>query len=374
MTLESTNRIVVRGYVPEDEPRVMEIIERVWGTDTREDHAFLWKWKHELDASRQMENNIAQVIVIDGKIEGYSGAIPVKIKVKDQIVEGVFLLDTFTDPESRGSGVRLMKQQLKDTFILIGAANSRTKELWNRLAKKDTVLIRNAHKMIRLLDPTELLINNKVPPLFAKPVGFVWRFMDGLRNIKLGKADNKSLCMEKVEKFPQAIDELLHEFAKEFKFIIIRSHDYLNWRYASCPFQYEKWILWKDAKPVGYMVFRVGMLNNRKTIILNEMMAIEQKDHYYSVMLSKLHEDASQCGASDIQTINTGCKVFEKELGKNGYYSRKEPLPIIGQFNDNLISDYDLYSGEDLYLSVGDADFEFIFFKQGINSIVRSEN
>ena len=136
MTVEPTNRIVVRGYAPEDEPRVMEIIERVWGTDTRNDHAFLWKWKHELDADRQMENNIAQVIVIDGKIEGYSGAIPVKIKIKDQIVEGVVILDTFTDPDSRGSGVRLMKQQLKNVLIPFGAGNPRAKELWSRLAKR----------------------------------------------------------------------------------------------------------------------------------------------------------------------------------------------------------------------------------------------
>ena len=34
---------------------------------------------------------------------------------------------------------------------------------------------------------------------------------------------------------------------------------------------------------------------------------------------------------------------------------------MIGQLNHNLISDYDLYSGEDLYLSIGDADYEFIF-------------
>lgn len=374
MTVEPTNRIVVRGYAPEDEPRVMEIIERVWGTDTRNDHAFLWKWKHELDADRQMENNIAQVIVIDGKIEGYSGAIPVKIKIKDQIVEGVVILDTFTDPDSRGSGVRLMKQQLKNVLIPFGAGNPRAKELWSRLAKKDNVIIRNAHKMVRLLDPTESLINKKIPALFAKPVGYVWRFVDGLRNIKFSKVYKESLRLERVEEFSQAIDELLNEFSRDFKFIVIRNHDYLNWRYVSCPFQYEKWILRNGAKPVGYMVFRAGVLNNRKTMILSEMMAIGQKEQYYNVMLLKLHEVASECGVSDIQTINTGCNVFERVLKKNGYYFKKEPLPMIGQLNHNLISDYDLYSGEDLYLSIGDADYEFIFFKQGVNSIIRSTN
>ena len=185
-----------------------------------------------------------------------------------------------------------------------------------QIGKKDNVIIRNAHKMVRLLDPTESLINKKIPALFAKPVGYVWRFVDGLRNIKFSKVYKESLRLERVEEFSQAIDELLNEFSRDFKFIVIRNHDYLNWRYVSCPFQYEKWILRNGAKPVGYMVFRAGVLNNRKTMILSEMMAIGQKEQYYNVMLLKLHEVASECGVSDIQTINTGCNVFERVLKK----------------------------------------------------------
>lgn len=372
---EATERIKVRGYVPGDEPRVMEMIEQVWGDQTRANHAYLWKWKHERDSKRQSDGSIAQVIEVDGNVVGYSGAIPMNIKMGDRVMEGIFCMDTFTDPNSRGSGVRLMKHQLKSVPITFGAGNPRAKELWARLAKKEDPVIRGARKMVYLADPTAILVNKRVPLLLARPIGLLWRLFARSRSLRLGKSSNRLLRLERVDKFPPAIDKVCSEFSKEFRFIVVRDHGYLNWRFVSCPFEYEKWVLWKEGEPVGYMVYRVGTLNQRKIMILVEMMAVgSSKAEYYQAMLSRLHESAEMEGVADIQTLETGCKVFEGELLRRGFYYKKEIMPIIGSVHDDLLADYDIYVSDDWYLCAGDADFEVIFFNQGINSIVRSIN
>lgn len=372
MTVESSKAAKVRAYAPVDKPAVLELIECVWGQDIRNDHAFFWDWKHALDGSCPKGNNIAQVIEIDGKIVGYTGAIPVKFKMGESVLDGIFCMDTFTAPDSRGSGVRLMKHQLKIVSITLGAAVPRAKELWNRLAKKDDVVIKNAQKIVRLVNPSSLLVQKGVPPLLIKPICLLWgsvNFFFDIRNkIHFGA---QKIRLERVDDFPRSVDALCSDFLKDFQYCALRDHKYLNWRFSSCPFKYEKMLLWDDQRLCGYMVFRTGVLNGRRIMILVEIMAVGMKKEYYGTMLSRLYEIAKRQSVSDIQTIDNGDAMLTKELKRHGYIVKKEQISVIGRVHDDLYDDNDIYGDSKWFLGAGDADFEFIFFKQGVNSVVR---
>ena len=367
---KSAKTTQARRYQPQDKERVLEIIERVWNTAIKEDHAFLWDWKHVLDATARNDCHVAQVVERNGRVVGYCGAIPVQYKVGGKIVEGAACMDIFTDPESRGSGVRLIKHLLNGVEILIGAAVPRSKELWHKLKNGDRIIVREVRKMVYLLDPTPLLRQKGLPefllPLFKK----LWSVYDRFRFSRTAISRASLKRLERIDRFPIAVDALALEFSERFLCIAMRDHRSLNWRFSSCPFQYEKRLLWDGDRLVGYIVYRICKMNGRKVMLLVEILAIDRQDENYEIMLSHLEQVSQVLQVSDIQTIDPGCDALRHQLKRRGYFMKKEKIPVIGHIRRDLGLESDFYHDRNWYLSLGDADFEFVLFKQGITTIV----
>ncbi len=369
-----SHTIKIRKYHPQDKERVLEIIERVWDKKRRNDHAFLWDWKHALDAGCQNDSHVAQVIVVDGQVLGYAGAIPAFFKVGAKTVEGGLCMDTFTDPDSRGTGMQLLKGHLEGATLLIGAAVPRAKVLWGKLeqrhhGKKDIVSPKQIRKMIRLVNPTPLLQQKGIPAPFCYFCRVVWQWYIRMRALLDRVCFNTTRRLEHIERFPEVVDRLTAEFSERFS-TAIRNHRTLNWRFASCPFPYEKYLLWSADQLVGYMVYRMAWLNRRKIILLVEMLAVGRQAENYRAMLAHLQAVALEHQISDIQTLETGCSVFMKILREQGYWVKKERPWILTHLHRNMESDLSLARDQHWFFTMGDVDFEFIFYQQGQDSIV----
>ena len=68
--------------------------------------------------------------------------------------------------------------------------------------------------------------------------------------------------------------------------------------------------------------------------------------------------------ASDAQTLDAGCPALRRALARLGFF-RAEPLPVLGYLKGDIGEACTMYRPQSWFLSAGDCDFEFTYFKQG---------
>jgi hypothetical protein len=354
---------VVRAYRPSDRDRVLEIIGRVWDEARRRTYAFLWDWKHARDAQGGPGRE-SLVVERGGRVFGYAGAIPVRFRIGSDLVDGAFGIDTFVDPEARGLGKRLMRRQLAAGALLLGAGNERSRALYSHLSGRDTLKVKEARKMACVLDPAPLLKGRGVPaPLAGIARGLNRLLRRGLAG-RAGRAA-PGVRLERADRFPAETADLCAGFGRRFRHQVVRDMDYLNWRFADCPFGYEIRLLRDGGRLAGYVVYRLAMLNGRRVMLLVEIVATGKPALYDRIMLDHIEAAAIASGACEIETIDPGCPVLRSVMRRKGYFHKREVLSILAYLGDGRVSPPDFRARDAWWLGAGDADFEFIFFNQG---------
>lgn len=368
MNLTSTGERGIRWYRHSDKARVLEIIGKVWGEDTRRDHEILWDWKHAY-MEQEFGGYHSRVLEQGGVVAGYTGISPVRVKIVGRRIPGGCGRDTFVAPENRGAGIRLMKRQLEESGFLFGAANDRTSELWIRISKLDLSRTRicSVKKMVHLIDPTEALARRGVPRLLGRLGKLALRGARDLDRLIRG-TDRQGLWLQTVNEFPPEVDALCEEFAGRFNNIVLRDRHYLNWRFVECPVQYCKQLLWSGDKLCGYMVYRPGQIHGRKVLLMVEMVAVEDCRKNYGIMVEELLRIAAREQVCDIQALRSGCPDLDRTLAVHLFLEKREKTIVMGWINDclGLTSEevQTVHCEEQWFLSMGDGDFEFIFFDQ----------
>jgi hypothetical protein len=362
--------IEIRGYQPRDRDRVLALIGRVWDEERRRNHEVLWDWKHARDGGAWGAGHLSRVIERRGEVVGYAGAIPARFLVDGEPVEGAFVMDTFVDPGARGIGLRLMRDRWAGAGFSVGAGNERARALWERVSGRARLVVRVARKMARVLDPAAILKQRGVPAPLAGALG---RAHAGTRAL-LGRGARAApgaagLVLEPVERFPEAIDALGLEFARGFRRSVLRDRCYLDWRFVAGPARYCIRLLRGAGGHLrGYVVYRPARINGRPAVLLIEMLAIGERAPAYRAMLSHVEEEARACGAGEIQTLDPGCPILAAEMLRLGYFRRPEPHHILGYQAGPPGEASDFADPGTWYVALGDADFEHIFFNQGVSS------
>jgi hypothetical protein len=363
-----TEERVIRPYRPEDKPAVLDLIGKVWGEQTRRDHEIIWDWKHAWMAGDN-GGYFSRVLEQNGTIVGYTGVTPCRIKAASLELTGGCGRDTFVSPENRGAGIRLMRRQLDESGFLFGAANDRTADLWIKLSQKheDSRPLWGVSKLILMIDPTDALCKRGLPRFLGRPGKLAlaclrWASMLAYRG------NQKGLRLEPAAKFPPEIDSFCDEFAAGSTSMVRRDHKFLNWRYVDCPLTYNRHILWEGDRIRGYMVCRAGKIHGRRVFLINEMLATGDFRRHYGLMVRDIVRMACRDGASDIQILRSGDADLDGFLARRLFLEKREKTVIMAWINDSLgLSAKELsamYKGNGWFLTMGDGDFEFIFFDQ----------
>jgi len=361
--------LAIRTYRPTDRARVLAMIGRVWDDERRRNHDFLWEWKHVRDTGPWKPGHLSRVIERGGEVVGYSGTIPARFLIDGSEVEGAFCLDTLVDPAARGVGIRLLRDQLARGTMLLGAANPRTRDLWVRVSGRPGLVVREARKMALVLDPGAILRHRGLPAPLAAAIRTAHRGVRALRGMRNRRMPAGGFVLEPVERFPPGIDALGLEFARGFRRSVLRDRQYLDWRFVDGPVGYRIRLL-RDAERRlrGYLVFRPARINGRPAVLLIEIVAVGERAPAYGTMLAHVEEEAVACGAGEVQTLDPGCPILAAEMLRRGYFRRREPHHILGYLAGPAGEAADFTDAGTWYVGLGDADFEFIFFNQGVSS------
>ncbi len=358
---------VIRDYQPNDREAVMEIIERVWGKNTRQDHHILWEWKHIPEQKPEYGDLSSKVMTLNDKVIGYTGITPFRIKLGGRWLWGGVGRDTFNDENARGTGIKLMRTMLEQTQFLLGSANLRTSELWKKISKQKESVIDHVVKRVHPIDPSELLKKKELgflAPFVRVSLGFV-------RRVALFLTPNlpKGYTYQLVEKFPAEISDFCIEVQKSYWNMVLRDSKYLNWRYVGCPVKtYKIRLLKKENQIVGYCVTKLGRIHGRRVLLVLEMLAIQDREANFGRMIREVIREAIKLKVSDIQVLESGCPVLDKVLNRHLFLQKPEDQVVMAWVNFKLgFNDTErdeIFTLSNWFLAMGDGDFEFIFFDQ----------
>ena len=131
-------------------------MDQVYDANVRRRHEFLWDWL-QARPQAELDGHVPCVIQRDGRLVGYTGLLRRRFKVGSREVDGGFLIDTFTTPESRGAGIILLRHLIERTDLLMGAPRDRAEGLWKKMLDRTNLTAFNVRKAIRMVDPARFL-------------------------------------------------------------------------------------------------------------------------------------------------------------------------------------------------------------------------
>jgi hypothetical protein len=355
---------VMRPVRPEDRDAVLDLVARVWGPEQRRLHAHLWDWKHARDGHASSPGHLSRVVERDGRIIGHAGAIPARFLLDGHPLDGAFCLDTLIDPDERGAGIALMRDQFASGMLLVGAGNRRSEILYERLSGRKRLLVRDARRLSLVIDPAPWLERRGVPRALAAVARLAHR---GARALRRRNPDRlpAGFTLEEVTHFPAEVDGLAGTFAARFRRQTLRDRDWLDWRFARAPFRYALRLLRDRGRLAGYAVHRATRLHGRPVTLLVEMIAVGDARRHYDLLAARVEAEAIAAGSAEIHALDPGDALLVEALRRRGWFRRREPHHLLAYLAGPAGAAADFTDPGAWYLGLGDADFEFIFFNQG---------
>ena len=365
-----SNEFQLRIYNPGDEEEIVQLLKI--GFDgwphfdlecTPVDH---WRWKYLDNPSR---TNFIVLAMIEGRIVGANQILPMRIKIVDTVFPCVLSADTVVHPDYRRMGIYTKMankniSRMNDSGIQLDYFPTSNPILIKSYSKRYRTLPLTISNLARIKD-----INKQ---LKAMPIKKAWLAKLGFHGLMLFNDLKNAFCRKKspdtnfniheVNRFNESMESFWDEASRQYKFIIERRREYINWRYCdprAGGFKVKE-AKDEDGSTLGYCVLKIN----------------KYLKHYpigYMVDLLTLPErvDAAEALVADAiryfdeQNINiVNCLVvenhpYEKILKRYGFIDSRFRIQIFMRLSSEMASilkKIERSDSEKIYFSYGDID------------------
>jgi GNAT superfamily N-acetyltransferase len=253
---------LIRRFVISDVSSVVRLFELVFR------HPFppeWWNWKYKLNpAGFWGEQGDIWVAESEGEIVGYYAVIPEKIKFGSETITVAQSVDTATHPDFRGMGLFptlaqkvYLECQNRYRFIY-GFPSEMAFKGFLRLGWKDFRIV----EFVKFLNYDRPLRN------FSNNAIIIWSGKASLKTLRILKYLSPSVLLrkhvgsaveiQKVDQFPDEIDDFWKMGRAENEIVLERTTAFLNWRFSKYFGNYQIYIgrSARDDSIVGYLVLR----------------------------------------------------------------------------------------------------------------------
>ncbi len=307
--------------------------------------------------------------MIEGRIVGANQILPMRIKIVDTVFPCVLSADTVVHPDYRRMGIYTKMankniSRMNDSGIQLDYFPTSNPILIKSYSKRYRTLPLTISNLARIKD-----INKQ---LKAMPIKKAWLAKLGFHGLMLFNDLKNAFCRKKspdtnfniheVNRFNESMESFWDEASRQYKFIIERRREYINWRYCdprAGGFKVKE-AKDEDGSTLGYCVLKIN----------------KYLKHYpigYMVDLLTLPErvDAAEALVADAiryfdeQNINiVNCLVvenhpYEKILKRYGFIDSRFRIQIFMRLSSEMASilkKIERSDSEKIYFSYGDID------------------
>ncbi len=269
------------------------------------------------------------------KVVGATAMFPKKIRYRGNYLKVVIAGDFGVEKEHRGTGsARMLTDKTlgflaESEFAIVYATPNIASEKVSVRSGYDVV--GHTVRMVRVLRTHDYMKRYLKLGLLAKIAAAP---TDWLMNMftKYKKYRNiKGYRNEVLDRFDSRFDELWDSAKDNFPMMGERTSDYLNWRFADCPFkEFKTFALINDKnKVVGYIVYRMEGDN----ALISDIFATDFKETL-EVLLGKFTLFQKEQRSSVITLFYFGNSALTDMFYKFGYSLRADKRSIIVQSPD----------------------------------------
>jgi hypothetical protein len=261
--------------------------------------------------------------------------MPKRMKILGEAVVGAEMADSFTHPNYQGRGIfTSLSKAVRESIIDKGIGF-----IYN-FPTEGTSLPAHLKKLEHVPVPIELcslvyIISSKpwlkiklrsslLASVLSPVIDAIFRILFRI-GLKGATKSDVQVFMELA--FPDDIDTLWEKVSGNYDVILVRTKDYLEWRYITNPDTYSILIARnKKGALLGYMVTKVGFSEGILKGFICDFLTDESDPNVFKKLLCASLQDFCRKGVNAVSTLAVKDSFYYKILLKLGFLSHKKNL------------------------------------------------
>lgn len=350
----------IRAYGDGDEEGIFELWKAVYPENPYDRQQWL-RWWHWMYRANPTGIGVICVAEHDGRIVGHAAEVPLMMKIGCENVLVGLGIDAMTHPEYRRQGMYLAVVKARRTQ---GEARGirATYAFPNKLSYPGQVKelsafdIATMQKVVKPLNWRNAM-KTQTKSSFLSTIGAA---AGGLLDATFFRARKppvlEGLTIAPVSRFDERIDELWKRVSSQYQVIVLRSKEYLNWRYAAVPDTDYLICLAEQAEAVaGYLVLSRKQVDQARIGIILDVFAESEE-----IAQCLVSEAVTRCRQEKLDLIY-GARMEGTSLAKTFRRSGFLPVPFVkgmrvtGRSVSPSIAGQ-LQNPKNWFLQIGDSD------------------
>jgi hypothetical protein len=350
----------IRAYEDGDENSILELQGAIHGeVENRDEWLRRWNWKFK---NNPAGGSLIWVAKSNDKVVAQYAVTLVKMKVDNQIITASQSVDTMTHPDYQGRGIFLALTQevfkeasKKGVNIIFGFPNKLASwhdKYWLKVGVLCTMI-----KPLNLDNIFKQYISNRmIRKLCILPAKLVVALLFRAGNPR--RLDDVEIAQ--VKSFDERINGLWEKISKDYKMLVVRDREYLNWRYVNIPNgDYEIFLAEKGEQAFGYMILRCVSQRGLRVGYILDLAVPSREQAIARSLIRKAVKVLKEKKADLILFPLIANRALNKTVRKNGFFSLRfisKKLPFVVRANTPRISDFFLKEPGYWFVQMGDSD------------------
>lgn len=311
-----------------------------------------WHWRY----NNSLKQGLISTVYYEGKPVSHAAALPIEIFLDGKVLRGAQWSDFCTAPDFRNQG--LIEKAVKKLTAAEIAAGIETDFSFPSFAgysiavNAGMVEIPCRFKQYEyILDPDSFFGSSKT----GKVKKVAYETTQSLRPKDL--PDSSKINVEKVQKFPEDLNEVTADFEADYDISLRHNTSYLNHRYAhSYSGEFHTAVAEKSGRSCGYLVLRPYIVDNNRYMDIVDLCA---DSHMTARALLKYAKEAcSRYGSNTLHIWLSGTDWLSYDVMRCGFKAIK---PIEGErimrFLMRRFDDEKIPKNPICHLTLGDTDW-----------------
>lgn len=350
----------VRSYEDGDEDKIKDLVSNSIYLHMDDKEWFKWwKWQHKLNPSGEP---IIYFADDNGLLAGQYEIIKFRAKYNGDETIGFHSQDTMTHRDYRRQGIfKTLADKSYESATKEGGAyvfgfpnqNSHPGFI-KKLEFFDICVVPNVFKTLNVKNTLKRRIHNNFMLFFAT-IGF--KILNAFNGLRSKPKENKDAKIVEVKRFDDRIDDLWRRASSEYKNIVIRDRDHVNWRYVDIPHRdYTSFIYEMKDEIRGYVVLSIvkkeGFTGGEIIDLFGEIdesvigsLIKASVDYFRSKGV-----DAVYCWLPDMD-------VYKRVYKKLGFMNMNRDPQFIGRVLQPDVSKEQIKDYSNWFVTMGDSDF-----------------
>jgi GNAT superfamily N-acetyltransferase len=351
-------RWCLRPYREGDEHGIFELQDAVHPDRKydREQWLAWWRWMFK----KVPYDNRIWLVEDNGKIVAQFCGVYFEFKVGDKTKTVASGFDLSTHPGYRGQRIYLqlfnsMIDDMATTEVLNGFGF--TNEASYRLALRRGFIYVPSRKFIKIVNWRNIGRTWTGSNLLLPLVAMGGAIFNALFYRSSRVAVIKGLSITIVPRFDTRINQFWNKISNQIGITLVRTDEYLNWRYASVPgTSYDIYLAEKDGAIVGYLVVSSRRRDYKDEWMIYDFMA--ESNEIAQNLVSVVTDDCRKKGGDCISWLGITGKAYYEIFRKLGFIPRPEQKEskFVVYSGDPDISREFISDPENWLIQMGDTD------------------